>query len=107
MHDRITTGNLTNDISDHLPNFILVGNIPDDKRQENDRPFIRLISDNNIKKFKDYINCVNCDSLLTREDCDKDYSTFIEVLTLGYEKCFPFVKLSRKRLRIKNGLLEV
>ncbi len=81
MHDRITTGNLINDISDHLPNFILIGNKTDDKRQENDRPFIRLMSDNNIKKFKDYINCVDWDSLLTNVDCDKDYSTFIEVLT--------------------------
>ncbi len=39
MHDRITTGNLINDISDHLPNFILVGNKTDDKRQENDKTF--------------------------------------------------------------------
>ncbi len=68
------------------------------------RPFIRLISDNNIKKFKDYIHCVDWDSLLTREDCDKDYSTFIEVLTLGYEKCFPYVKLSCKRPKDKKWI---
>ncbi len=60
------------------------------------RPFIRLMSDNNIKKFKDYINCIDWDSLLTRVDCDKDYSTFIDVLTLGYEKCLLYVKLSCK-----------
>ncbi len=55
------------------------------------------MSDNNIKKFKDYINCVDWDSLLTRVDHDKDYSTFIDILTLGYVICFPYVKLSCKR----------
>ncbi len=39
IHDRITTGNLINDMSDHLPNLILVGNKTDDKRQENDQTF--------------------------------------------------------------------
>jgi hypothetical protein len=103
-HDRITTGNLINDISDHLPNFILVGNKTDNQRQENDRPFIRLMSNNNIKKFKDYLNGVDWDSILKKEDCDKDYSRFIEILTMGYEKWFPLVKLSRKRSKDKKWI---
>ncbi len=90
------TGKLMNDISDHLPNFIIDGNKTDKNRQENDRPFIRLMSDTNIRKFKDYLNCIDWESILTREDCDKDYSSFIEILPLGYEKCFPLVQLSCK-----------
>ncbi len=90
------------------PNCIIVGNKSDNNRQKIGRPFIRLMSDN-IWKFKDYLNYVDWESILMREDCDKDYSSFIEILTLGYEKCFLLVHLFCKwfKDKKKNGPLNV
>jgi hypothetical protein len=91
----MTSGNLINDISDHLPNFILVGTKND--RKQNDKPYIRLMSDRNISKFKSYLEEKDWNSLLTTDNCDTSYSYFIKTITIGYEKCFPLVKLSKKR----------
>ena len=49
INNKITAGNLLCDISDHLPNFIII-NI--DVKKTNERPYIRLYNKNNTSKFE-------------------------------------------------------
>ncbi len=52
---RVISGNLISHILDHLPNFILVGNKFNDPNLDNNRPYMRIMSDKNIRKFKLYL----------------------------------------------------
>ena len=51
MRTNSTCGNLFFDISDHLPNFILLkgGPAPQNKKE---RPYKRIFSERNINKFQ-------------------------------------------------------
>ena len=52
IKNKISAGNLLCDISDHLPNFIII-NI--DIKKTNERPYIRLYNKNNVCKFESNI----------------------------------------------------
>jgi len=49
IHNKISSGNLINDISDHLPNYFI---IDQEMNTTKERPLIRLYNQKNIKHFK-------------------------------------------------------
>src|SRR3989441_996634 len=106
--EKIFTGNLTIDISDHLANFIILPT-SSNKSLATLRPFIRLFSDVNKNSFQDELS--NCDwngCVLNINDVDASISGFMSCLSQAFHKCFPLVRLSRKKYKEKKWVtLEV
>jgi hypothetical protein len=99
----IQSGNIWCDLSDHLPNYMILTS-KFLKRYENDRPFIRIYSSNNRKKFHDNLSTVNWLELYKQDDANAAYTRFNEILTALYDKNFPLTRLSRKRAKDKKWI---
>jgi len=97
----ITSGNLWCDITDHLPNFILLKKNTERRFEPNNLPFVRLYSPKNIKKFNELISNVSWDSLYQCSNADKAYDLFHKKITDCHDKCLPKVRLSGKRAKDK------
>ena len=50
INDKSVTGNFLTDITDHLPNFLLLGTPSKDVIQN--RPFIRIYNERNLSSFQ-------------------------------------------------------
>ena len=98
--NEIVSGNLFCDISDHLPNFILFGK---DKPKQN-RPYIRIFSDKNIQKFREYLKSTDWQLLIQEENCNDAYNIMLNIIKVGYDKHFRWVKLSKKRSKDKHWI---
>jgi Reverse transcriptase (RNA-dependent DNA polymerase) len=98
---KLSSGNLYSDVSDHLPNFVFLANISS-RVNLNDRPFIRLFTDANKKKFRDRLVTIDWLSILyCVNDVNECYNNFISVLTENYEECFPLTRQSRRACKDK------
>ena len=95
----IKSGNLWCDLTDHLPNYILISN-KCSKTKLNPR-LVRIFSDSNIDKFKKAISEINWQQLYALDNVNLAYQYFIDLITMSYHTCFPLVKLSRKRTKDK------
>ena len=95
----IKSGNLWCDLTDHLPNYILIFN-KYNKTKLNPR-LVRIFSDSNIDKFKKAISEINWQQLYALDDVNLAYLYFIDLITRSYHTCFPLVKLSRKQAKDK------
>jgi len=87
------------DITDHLPNFILLKKNTERRFETNNLPFVRLYFPKNIKKFNELISNVNWDSLYKCSNVDKAYGLFHKKITDCDDKGFPKVRSSRKRAK--------
>ena len=110
IEDTNLSGNIFTDISDHLPNFLLVG-LNNDNCTSRDRPLIRIYGEKNMNKFKQQLQdnkVIN--ELLMESDCEKAYDTLYKHYIEIYNSCFPLKRLSRKRSKdkkwITSGLLK-
>ena len=54
-----------------------------------------------ITKFNDILSSTAWDEILTSDDPDVLCKTFYRILTNAYERCFPLVRLSRKKAKDK------
>ena len=97
----VTAGNFWCDITDHLPNFVLLRNNPKNRHKLNNLPFIKLYSPKNIQKFKSNVSNINWDDLHRCNNLNEGYIFFHTQITECYNKCFPTVRLSRKHARDK------
>ena len=85
------------DISDHLPCFLsLKGKHCSTKYT---RPKTRIFGDRNCRKFVDLMESENWEDMFT-EDTDW-YTKFIQIVREKFENSFPFVQVSRKRMKDK------
>ncbi len=66
---------------------------------------IDLVNINDIpSKFKQYLVNIDKNSILVTSDCDTSYSNYSTAIRIGFENCFPLVKVSRKKQeRTNNG----
>ena len=95
IHTKVSAGNLITDISDHLPNFIIMDLVI---QKYHDRPFIRLFTPNKIKKYHSEVpdesplitkeNNINLDDNNTQTT----YKEFDKNLHYLYDKYFPLIK---------------
>jgi len=83
----IRSGNLWCDLTDHLPNYILILN-KHIKTKQNVR-FVRIFSDSNIDKFNKLISATNWQQLYLLDDVDSAYQCFEDSVTKCYHTCFP------------------
>jgi len=99
MNISVKSGNFVEDISDHLPNYMLMIN----KKQysKTARPLIRLFSERNMAKFKHELQNTNWSTAFDTEDINQAYENFINLFTEQYNRCFILTRLSRKRSRDK------
>ena len=104
--DKIFTGNIITDITDHLANFIILPKYVN-KSTCNDRPLTRIFSTANKNTFTNHLmrydwnlNVLNCD------DVNVAYNNFISALTDSYDKSFPLCRISRKRFKDKKWVTQ-
>ncbi len=67
----------------------------------NQDTLVRIYSQDNRDKFKKYLTEIDWNPVLSETDCNLVYGKFIEIFKKGYDLCFPFKKLSKKRLKKK------
>lgn len=94
-------GNLYCDISDHLPNFLI---IESDKIVSNNRPMTRIFSEKNILKFKQKLREVNWDNILNNRNPNEMYEKLIETIQCSFTSSFPLIRQSRRRAKDKIWL---
>ena len=96
---RTESGNFFSDLSDHLPNYMLL--IDNATGKKTNRPFIRIFSDKNKEKFYTMLQSVSWDMIFNQNDTNTAYNNFIEIITEAYKKSFPTTRLSRRRSKDK------
>ena len=103
IDEKMYSGLILSDLTDHLPNFILYGNLENDKMRCNNRRFIRIHSDHNISKFNEFLgNMSTWEEFNVTPDCNTATSIFTTNIKRGCEQCFPLTKISRKRAKDKE-----
>ena len=98
------SGNLKNDISDHLPNTIIYGENNTSKLYHN-RKFVRIYSEKNIENFKKYLNNTTLwEGFETLNDCNQAYDKYIKIVNDGFNVNFPLTRLSNSRAKDKKWI---
>ena len=111
LADKKISGNIYSDITDHLPNFLLLKYEKPTKNNDcNDRTYVRIFGAKNNKKFKKAISEENWNYLYSANSPTEALQTFINKYNMHFEQCFPLKKVSRKRCKdkkwITKGLLK-
>jgi hypothetical protein len=96
-----TSGNIFFDISDHLPNFILLeGKSTTTKK----RPYLRIYSERNIAKFQSLLHAADWSSVLNCVEPNAAYDKFIKIFSNAFHGSFPLVLQSRKSFKDKKWI---
>lgn len=95
------SGNLLSDLSDHLPNYLILKSAPNKPKLDN-RPYIRLFTPRNKLKFSTELSVINWNDLFARGSSTNEYyNIFISKISEIYEKSFPLKQVSRKAYKNK------
>ena len=98
---KLLTGNIVNDLSDHLINYFVIPFNNKVNLYEN-RPCVRIYSKNNRELFKAEVSKPDWPNEITScTDPNLAYEKFYRKLEESFNKCFPLTKLSRKRSKDK------
>ena len=100
IYSDILAGMLYCDITDHLPCFVSLKCI--DYINMNEIPKVRLYGERNCQIFVEMMTTKQWDSLYT-ENVDW-YTAFINCVKSFYEQSFPWVTVSRKRIKDKSWI---
>ena len=96
---KLSAGNLISDITDHLPNFVI---LDEEINYKKDRPWIRLYNKRNIKNFNDNIHL---EPALLPLPMSNDVNIVITEFSYNLDrvlnKYFPLTKMSRKKAKEK------
>ena len=103
LNDRIESGNIYSDITDHLPNILMIKseNINENIQK---RPFIRLQGPKNVTKFKNILADGTFDEVLEKQNPNCILEFIYEKYQKAYEESFPLHMLSRKRMKDKKWI---
>lgn len=93
------SGNFLTEITDHLPNYLLLYNMKHQNYQY--RPLTRIISNKNVNKFKSDLDKTDWTQLLATNDPNIAYNEFSSTLSTLFNNNFPLIKKSRKCVRDK------
>ena len=104
IQTKVSAGNLIADITDHLPNFVLINT---KIAHSKERPYIRLFTKKKIEKFEkdknnfnQLITLINNESL-AHANVNASYTEFFSNLMKLLNSYFPLVKLSRSKMKNK------
>ena len=100
IHNKISSGNLINDISDHLPNFFIIDL---ELSTIKERPLIRLYNKKNIQHFN---NNITNEPPLIPHPRSNDPNILLAEFTFNLNrllnKYFPLIRISRKKFKEKS-----
>ena len=99
--NKISSGNLFVELTDHLPNFLIMH---DKENTVKDRPFTRIFSDKNISAFKNKLSDINWEYTLNANDTNSMCDIFYQTIQNAFENSFPLVRISRKKIKDKRWL---
>jgi hypothetical protein len=102
----ILSGNIFSDISDHLPNFMIIKTNEKLKTHKENRPKIRIYSKLNNEKFNQKLNSLDWSSLYNTTDANDAYNGFISKIITTFNECYPLVTLSRRGSKDKAYITE-
>ncbi len=94
--NKITAGNIYNNITDHLPNFILIYLHNRDSHKNTNRPMIRLYSEKNILKLKKILSRSNWKVVHECLDASKALSEFMDTYNKTFQEAFPLVRFFKQ-----------
>ena len=98
-------GIFTQPISDHLASYLIVYSKGHVSLKE--RPFTRIMSEKNINLFtRDIVILTNSLDFKDDKNANDMWSAFTQNVTASYEKCFPLVKVSRKKFKDKEWITQ-
>ena len=96
-YDSALNGCLLADISDHFANVLVIP-LQLNKVTSIDRPLTHIFSEVNKTSFSNELNAIDWSSKLYNcTDVNVAYKTFLDILTQSYDRCFPLIRISRKR----------
>ena len=98
-NQKIISGNIYSDITDHLPNFALL-TYPE-KMPPKPRPLIRVYNKESIFLFTESLKRQNWDKVYQDDDLNKSFELFYSIFKKLHDKHFPLQKLSRKKSKDK------
>ena len=95
-------GNLFCDISDHLPNYLILSKTNKSSAPKEARPYVRIYGENNMKKFQQSLSEANWKNFYNQTDAEKALKEFYKIYDNNFEKSFPLKQLSRKKAKNKS-----
>ena len=96
-------GNLFCDISDHLPNYlILQKDSHGAKGPKNPRPMVRIHGEKNLKNFQESLSKANWTRFYENTEPCKALEDLYKIYNKSYEENFPLKQLSRKKAKDKS-----
>jgi Reverse transcriptase (RNA-dependent DNA polymerase) len=98
----IKSGNLLEDITDHLPSYALI--IRKRKLKSSGRPVARIFSSKNVNEFVGRLEAVDWDLVLGETDVNIGFNKFIVIMQNTFIECFYIVRISRKRANDKKWI---
>jgi len=100
------SGNLFADISDHLPNWIIIQSNDEIKTLVKDRPIIRLFTDKNKLNFRNCMANVDWSEVVDSgcNNIDSIYNSFIDKINVNFDNSFPKVRLSARGSKDKSWM---
>lgn len=98
----IKSGNLLEDITDHLPGYVLI--IRKEKDHNADRPMVRIFSPKNINEFIDKLRATELSPVTNEVNIYICFNKFMSTLSNAFNDSFRLVKLSRRRDKDKKWI---
>ena len=97
----LISGNLIYDISDHLPNFLLIQNLP--PLQANKPAFFRDYSNLDETALSNEVKCFDWRETLSHcHDPNELFHSFNSTISNTINKHIPLIRLTRKQRKIKS-----
>jgi len=105
---KVSSGVVKYDVSDHLPIFAIC-NLNIDKKDQNSNVFYRPVHDSKKDKFVEnflgvYTSLPNVISDITDPDCD--LSNLMDAISLAFTKTFPNLKRGKKKIKGEENKIE-
>ncbi len=101
--NKITTSNIYNKITDHLPNLFFMKMHRKDSHMIGERPITRLYSEKNISTFKTLLSLSDWKSFLICQDGNIAHVEFMKIYDQSFNEAFPLVRSSNKAKDKTNG----
>jgi len=98
----VSSGNLVTDISDHMPNYILIRD--NNNKLKSSRPLVRIFSEKNNQNFLNNLYSVDWNAVYNEGDVNVTYENFISDISQAFHRNFKLTKLSRKRSKDKGWI---
>ena len=105
IHNMLSSGIITYDISDHLGTYISISlqdDIATSHNADNSNNFYSKFNGENTEKFKNLIENVSWDEIMNETDTQIKYDKFIKIYSECYETAFPKVAATRRKKQRKH-----